>query len=128
MAGPGTGKTWSAIQLAHTLATKCSQEQAVPILPVVVFVQRLVREDSLLRYLQRQPVPNVPPNTWSDVVQQAFSMRAVVLVLDGIDEAASQKDEISRFLRVELLSFGMQVCVIWYVYDTLPQKIFFNAN
>ena len=47
-AGPGTGKTWMAKQAVFTLADKlrASSRVGVPLVPIVVFVQRVV---SLIR-------------------------------------------------------------------------------
>ena len=42
----GAGKTWSCMQLAHTLAVQCAkraEEDKVPLVPVLIYVQRLSR-------------------------------------------------------------------------------------
>lgn len=45
-AGPGTGKTWTSVQLCHDLAVACDQAaftSAVPLVPALIYVQRLIR-------------------------------------------------------------------------------------
>jgi hypothetical protein len=52
-AAAGTGKSWSSVQLIHTMARQCEQRaqlQGVPLVPVLVYVQaRLQRSEAAAR-------------------------------------------------------------------------------
>ena len=36
---------------------------------------------------------------WLDMIAQAYKLRSLVVVIDGIDEAAGRKETISKFIR-----------------------------
>ena len=124
-ANAGTGKTWSSVQLAHELATRCQRQDSfaadgVPLVPLLVYVQRLVRlmgerpADAalLVQYVAREHSNGLAEEErpkWVAMVAQALELRSLVLVLDGIDEAAGQRDAISRFIREVLVPHGLRV-------------------
>lgn len=135
-AGPGTGKTWSSVQLVHALATKCAEDESsavdaqsysFPLVPALVYVQRLQRmiidnglvgkkldHRIILQYFAREFAQVIEKHEvraeYLQVVAQAMECRALVLVLDGIDEAALSKDAISTLIREELVPMGLR-CV-----------------
>ena len=74
--GPGTGKTWACVQLAHELAKRCGEAattDGVPLVPALLYVQRLARmlherpEDApidasiLVQYFARECEHQQPP-------------------------------------------------------------------
>jgi hypothetical protein len=115
-AGPGTGKTWSCVQLAHELALRGVQRahtDDVPFVPCLVYVQRLARmlierprdaelgSTILLEYFLREyGVAEKPRTKWLSVLAQAVQMRTLIVLLDGIDEAAGRREAISRLVRL----------------------------
>ena len=122
VAEPGAGKTWSSIQLARSLALQCAkQEEAVPLVPVLIYVQRLsrmlreqptslpVNSSILMQYFVRELGSSPFRGTWLDMFAQAFELRSLILIIDGIDEAAGRKDSISRFIRQLLVPLGIRV-------------------
>jgi hypothetical protein len=99
-AEPGTGKTWSSVQLTHALARQCQEEAAsgapLPLVPVLVYVQRLSRmlegcdpakpldARTLLQYLVVEYGERIE---WLSMLTMALELRSLVVVIDGIDEA-----------------------------------------
>ena len=65
-AGPGTGKTWSALQLAHELAVLSGGAEskggfgAFAPVPILIFVQRLSRH---VRSARQQRLPCISPTS-----------------------------------------------------------------
>ena len=134
VAAAGTGKTWGCVQLVYELARLSMEcQDGVPLVPVLVSVQRLVHVlakherqktnknkgkgepqritvNVLLQYFQ-EVLPRAHPeySHWLLALEQLLEMRALVIVLDGIDEAAGQKKQIARFLREELVQKGFRV-------------------
>eukprot|EP00519_Triparma_laevis_P008571 CAMPEP_0182519176 /NCGR_PEP_ID=MMETSP1321-20130603/44958_1 /TAXON_ID=91990 /ORGANISM="Bolidomonas sp., Strain RCC1657" /LENGTH=1957 /DNA_ID=CAMNT_0024727141 /DNA_START=127 /DNA_END=5997 /DNA_ORIENTATION=- len=124
-ADPGTGKTWSAIQLTNELAKKCQgakPEGGVPLVPVLVYVQRISRmlegrdqakdlDASLLfhYFALEQETTFADHPEWLSAITMAFEMRSLIVVLDGIDEAAGRKETISRLIREILVPSGVRV-------------------
>ena len=113
------------------LSLEC--QDGVPLVPVLVSVQRLVHVlakherqttdkhkgkgepqcitvNVLLQYFQ-EVLPQAHPDYshWLLALEQLLEMRALVVVLDGIDEAAGKKKQIARFLRQELVQKGFRV-------------------
>ena len=121
-AEPGTGKTWSAVQLTHALAQRCRQQAArdagAPLVPVLVFVQRVSRmlegsdpakpldARTLLQYLA---IEYAEHDEWLSVLTMALELRTLVLVLDGIDEAAERRKTISSFVCDVLAPAGVRL-------------------
>ena len=113
-------QTWASIQLSHALATlpKASDDIDVHLVPLLLFVQRLAR--LLKTYSSRQGLSlNVifhylvleygrKPD-WLIMLAMAFEMRAIVLVLDGIDEAAGRRDDIQELVLDVLVRMGQRV-------------------
>ena len=134
-AEPGTGKTWSAVQLTHAMAQQCAQQcrqapppspeeegaaSACPLVPLLVYVQRVSRmlegrdlaqpldAATLLQYLALEYAA-AERAEWLSMLTMALEMRRVVVVLDGIDEAAGRKKAISSFVREVLVPSGVRV-------------------
>ena len=121
-AEPGTGKTWSAVQLTHALARQCQEQAAsrepLPLVPVLVYVQRLSRmlegsdptepldARTLLQYLASEYADHPE---WLSMLMMALEMRTLVVVLDGIDEAAGRKATVSKLIREVLVPIGLRV-------------------
>jgi len=94
----------------------------VPLVPVLVYVQRLARmlqdrdEDAtigssiLVQYFAREyGVKDEARGQWLAMLAQALQMRTLVVVLDGIDEAAGRRNTVSRFVREVLVPEGFRV-------------------
>jgi hypothetical protein len=127
-AGPGTGKTWMAKQAVYTLADRLrsgggtGHKDGIRLVPVVVFVQRivyLVREGQrdkegdfqlLPRYIE-SVYSGKKMESWCAMLMQAYQMRALVVLLDGVDEAAGLRDQVEKFVHSELVPSGNRVLV-----------------
>ena len=126
-AGPGTGKTWMVKQSMFLLATSLQGNGAgagIRLMPIVVFVQRIVR---LLRELGDDPSklladPNglcrwYIKNQFADrpeertLLLHAYDMRALVILVDGVDEAAGLRDIVEAFVHYELVPSGNRLVV-----------------
>ena len=107
-AGPGTGKTWAAQQLTHELAMKLMTSDytaAVGRVPVLLYVQRLARfvrrhrgtapEHFLRLYLEEQYADDLRRR---EMLLAAYDLRALIVVLDGVDEASGLKDQVEAFV------------------------------
>ena len=123
-AGPGTGKTWMTKQAVFTLGDSLrvasGAKDGVRLLPMVVYVQRIVyllRENSngesthlLSRYIG-SVYSGRKYDSWREMLMQAYEMRALIVLLDGVDEAAGLKDDIEAFVHKELVPSGVRVLV-----------------
>ena len=122
-AGPGTGKTWMTKQAVFTLADNLrvatGQKDGVRLVPMVVYVQRIVyllRENGdgpshlLSRYIE-SVYAGRKYDSWREMLMQAYEMRALIVLLDGVDEAAGLRDEIETFVHKELVPSGVRVLV-----------------
>ena len=118
-AGPGTGKTWMTKQAVYTLADKLKANvgPGIRLVPIVVFVQRivfLIREGhagGLLQVYIDQNFPGKKYESWRKMLVQAYEMRALVVLIDGVDEAAGLRDEIETFIHNDLVPSGNRLLV-----------------
>lgn len=118
----GTGKTWSAVQLAHELALRCrpaATTDDVPLVPAIIYAQRLARmlqerlEDApldssiLLQFFAREyGAADQAHGKWLTMLSQALQMRTLIVIIDGIDEAAGRRDAVSKLIREVLVPEG----------------------
>ncbi|KAL1520434.1 hypothetical protein AB1Y20_022017 [Prymnesium parvum] len=114
-AGPGTGKTWSVKQSMWQMATSLLKADSW-LVPVVVPVQELARmgstvteTHSILAYLRHKYEKK--DGRFLRLLEQAFEMRAVVLLIDGVDEAAALRVMIEELVACSLAPRGFRVLV-----------------
>jgi hypothetical protein len=126
-AGPGTGKTWMAKQAVFTLADRLLRGQAssdgIRLVPIVVFVQRIIyllretasakdaAKQSLLEKYIESVYAGKKMEAWQTMLMQAYEMRALVVLLDGVDEAAGLREEIEHFVHKQIVPSGNRVLV-----------------
>ena len=118
-AGPGTGKTWMTKQAVFTLADKLkfNAGPGIRLVPIVVYVQRivfLIREGhagGLLQLYIEACFAGKKMEGWRKMLIQAYEMRALIVLIDGVDEAAGLRDEIETFVHNELVPSGNRVLV-----------------
>ena len=69
-----------------------------------------INTQTLLKYFE-DVLPLDQPNRseWLRMLEQALEMRHVIVIIDGIDEAAGRKEAVGRFLRQGLVQKGMRV-------------------
>ena len=122
-AGPGTGKTWSLQQMYYLLARRLqdagegSGGNGTPLVPIVFYVQRLVRlmrkqklapgMDLLFEYI-RDAYGDGERTT---MLQQAIRLKAGILLIDGVDEAAGLRQTIEDLVHLHLVPQGHKVVV-----------------
>ena len=124
-AAPGTGKTWAAQQLANALSielqcessppqlsppvpastTPLANGSAVRLVPLLLYVQRLARilranrgaaaKDFLRIYLEDEYAGE---GQRVETLLMAYELRALILIVDGIDEAAGLLAEVEAFI------------------------------
>ena len=115
VAGPGTGKTWSTQQLAFELAKHASRsEQALPLVPLLVRVQRMIARQRELTTsspstLLREYIEATFDGEKRDFLMQAYDLSALVVILDGADEAAELRGSIETLVLEELSSMRVVV-------------------
>ena len=120
-AGPGTGKTWmikqAAFAIAEHLKPNLGTSGGIRLVPMVVYVQRivfLIREGGtgglLLLYIE-SVYSGKKSEMWRKMLMQAYEMRALIVLIDGVDEAAGLRDEIEFFIHQELVPSGNRVLV-----------------
>ena len=124
-AGPGTGKTWMVKQCLFLLAEILGSDNpgdGIRLVPIIVFVQRIVR---LLNELGDNPTELLKdPNgmmRWyigcqfqdqeKQLLLQAFEMRSMVILVDGVDEAAGMREIVEAFVHYELVTSGNRLVV-----------------
>eukprot|EP00966_Prymnesium_polylepis_P072288 1679130-Prymnesium_polylepis.1 len=85
-----------------------------PLVPLVVYVQKLAKlwspnqgSNLILEYIRAE----ITDPQWVDVLQQAFEMRTLVILMDGIDEAAALKEVIEEFVLQVLVPLKMRTVV-----------------
>jgi Leucine-rich repeat (LRR) protein len=131
-AGPGTGKTWMAKQAVYTLADRLlrgsGMGDGIRLVPIVVFVQRIIyllrekddkkevqgqgeRKPTLLERYIESVYSGKKYESWCTMLMQAYDMRALVVLLDGVDEAAGLRDQIEEFVHKEVVPSGNRVLV-----------------
>ena len=141
-AGAGTGKTWSAIQLVRELASTTETAHIVKPTPAIVYVQRVARmiNDSpvdcalslitLLQYQERELTTKnlealdlgASVEDLMDAFAQALELRALVIILDGIDEAAGRRASVSQLLRLDIAQHGLRVVATSRPYGVHREK------
>ncbi|KOO32568.1 hypothetical protein Ctob_010543 [Chrysochromulina tobinii] len=125
--GPGTGKTWLVTQCLFLLVDALPGENAgkgIRSVPVIVFVQRIVRllrehgddptslfqdPEGLLRWYTGNEF--VDRKEEKSLLLLAYEMRACVILVDGVDEAAGLRQVIEAFVHYELVTSGCRVVI-----------------
>merc|ERR1740139_211307 len=116
----GSGKTWSMIQLTHLLAklmntqSEPHDDHAVNFVPVIISIQKLSRKckdvdidlNSILRYIL-----DSTKEKFHSMLRMAFELRAIIIILDGLDEAAGRSKAIEHLIFEDLVPMGFR-CVI----------------
>lgn len=121
-AGPGTGKTWMSKQAAYMLADQLGEtaeegaHKGVRMVPMIVYVQQIVyvlrdtvvpTVENLLEVYLRKMYPD-----WHvALLLQAYQLRAVVLLVDGVDEAAGMRQYIEDFVLRVLVPSGNRILI-----------------
>ena len=120
-AGPGTGKTVSLQQLTRLVAKRLQASSGTDLgfslVPMLVSVQRLASYlkkgvlsteagDLLAAYIDVEYEGQ--PKT-KDLLLQAYEARALVLCIDGVDEAAGLKTRIEDLITEKLNPMGIRV-------------------
>ena len=136
-AGPGTGKTWMAKQAVFTLADRLLRGggngimDGIRLVPIVVFVQRIIyllresgstKQTSLLRRYIESIYSGKKMEAWCEMLMQAYEMRALIVLLDGVDEAAGLRDQIDVFVHREIVPSCNRVLV-----TTRPEGILLSS-
>ena len=116
----GAGKTWACTQLVHELASRCKRvdSKTTPLVPALVQVQRLARmlqerpieaalsPSLLLQYFVLEHRERVE---WLMLLAQAYQMRTLLVVIDGLDEAAGRTESVVRLVREVLIPEGFHL-------------------
>ena len=126
-AGPGTGKTWMIKQSLFLLASALLGDAAgdgVRLMPFVVYVQRVVRllsehgedpsvllanPEGLMRWYIRNEFADHKERC--QLLLLAYDLRALVILVDGVDEAAGMRDIVEAFVHYELVVSGNRLVV-----------------
>ena len=121
-AGPGTGKTWMSKQAAYMLADQLGEtaegdvHKGVRMVPVIMYVQQIVYvlrdtdvpsvEELLEVYLRKMY------SAWHvAVLMQAYDLRSMIMILDGVDEAAGMRQYIEDFVLRVLVPSGNRILI-----------------
>ena len=121
-AGPGTGKTWMSKQAAFTLADQLGEmaddgvHVGMRMAPVIMYIQQIVYvlrdtevpavEDLLEVYLSK-----VYPSWHVATLMQAYNLRSLIMILDGVDEAAGMRQYIEDFVLRVLVPSGNRILI-----------------
>ena len=120
-AGAGTGKTWSMQQLLFLLASELSRpekDSKLRLVPLLIPIQKLARmrkanseegypSNLVLFYIQAE----FSDGRTRRLLEQAFEMRSLIVMLDGIDEAASMKLAVEDYVTKTLVPMGVPLLV-----------------
>ena len=123
-ADPGTGKTWLTKQAAYflfealTAPGKLQKAYNVPLVPLIVYVQRIVymvrggsHADNLLQRYIEGVFHGKQLERYRKLLFQAFELKALIVLLDGVDEAAGYKECVEDFIHHELVPSGNRMLI-----------------
>ena len=117
-AGAGTGKTWSMRQLTLNLAKFLERSaEPVPLVPLLIPVQRLAllmrafpgNAELLNQDLVRFFIHHAFSGDEQLMLLMAYDLRALLPLIDGIDEGAGLKHTIEDFIMKQLAPAGFRV-------------------
>ena len=111
----GTGKTFGLNQLTLLLATSLqTPNDAVPLVPLLLPVQRLAvlmrqaeldtQPDDLIRFFIEREYSGAD----QQLLLMAYEMRALIPLIDGVDEGADLKQTIETFIVKQLSPSGLR--------------------
>ncbi len=123
-ADAGTGKSWLIKQLQYLIAAEVGSTTVrtggdttaakLPLAPYTIIINRLVallpsteppHDESLIEsYIRRYAAPTTVP-----MLVMALKMRALVLLVDGLDEAAGRKEVLEKYLVRTLVPMGFRI-------------------
>ena len=120
-AGPGTGKTWMCKQAVWMLAERLqstNQWKGVRLVPLVMFVQQIIYilrdakagTEERGRALFDKYVQHVHTKH-ADMLKQSWDLRALIIILDGVDEAAGMRPLIEDFVLNGMVASGNRVMI-----------------
>ena len=118
--GPGAGKTTGCHQLVHELIAGQAMEgpSGMPLVPVLIRAEHVMglapgQGDLGLQHLVQYVKDYVAAGHEDRLLMllQAMQLRAVVFVIDGLDEAGDALDRIGRLVRTVLVPMGWHVVV-----------------
>ena len=110
-------------QLAHLVAKELytSDDPGIRLVPIVVFVQRIVRYLRDTATQMKKLVKKRSLFTWyirqahskkeANMLLQAYEQCALVIMMDGVDEAAGERAAVEEFVHFELIPSGNRVVV-----------------
>ena len=122
-AGPGTGKTWMCKQAVWMLADRLQHTndwKGIRLVPLVMYVQQIIY---LLRDTKEGEEGNIRGRALMDkycqevhpkhaeMLNQAWDMRGMIIILDGVDEAAGLRALIEDFVLNALVASGNRVMI-----------------
>ena len=127
-AGPGTGKTWMIKQafflLAEGLADEEKAGEGVRLVPLIMFVQRIVRllrehgddakevlsnPQGLVRWYINSEFAHRPDAL--EMLTLSYEISALCILVDGVDEAAGMRDVVEAFVHYELVPSGNRIII-----------------
>ena len=126
--------------LADRLLRGTGPSDGIRLVPIVVFVQRIIyllretmdqnkstksgstaavpaagetpqKSKSLLERYIASVYSGKKMEAWCTMLMQAYDMRALVVLLDGVDEAAGLRDHVEHFVHKEVVPSGNRVLV-----------------
>ncbi len=119
-------RSGAAEENAAAEAAAAAYDDPVPLAPLVIYVQKLTRMMAQLRtqigeelsarrlsnlVLDYVRVEYADRDSERRFLEQAFQLRSLVVLLDGVDEAAGLKEMIEDFVHRALLPMGFRVVV-----------------
>ena len=122
-AGPGTGKAWMCKQAVWMLADRLQHTndwKGIRLVPLVMYVQQIIY---LLRDTKEGDENNIHGRALMDkycqevhpkhaeMLNQAWDMRGMIIILDGVDEAAGLRALIEDFVLNALVASGNRVMI-----------------
>ena len=114
----GAGKTWSTKQLMAILSADAKKASPQSVVPLLITVQDLmfrarragveeIKEGFLEWYLRDR----YGDEGFLGMLQDAYQSRRVVIILDGLDEAASSRSKLEQYLLRSLVPAGFVIVV-----------------
>lgn len=122
-AGPGTGKTWMCKQAVWMLAEVLQHTndwKGVRLVPFIMYVQQIIY---ILRDVSKEDVDAISGaqlftkyvdeihTQHAEMIKQAWEIRALIVILDGVDEAAGMREMIEDFVLNSLVASGNRVMI-----------------
>ncbi|CAJ1957588.1 unnamed protein product [Cylindrotheca closterium] len=115
VAGPGTGKTWFLQQLCCRLVKEIQSQGGISVVPILIPVQklaRILRQNHNMRGMELlHGFLEMDYPQYVSFLTAKLEAQGLILLIDGVDEAAGKRQTIEEFIHDFLKPTGNRIVV-----------------